>query len=60
MDRPSIYHLECDWQDSDSSKNGSSSGFFGGAASLMEQKPFWKLFDKIAPLSCLIYIEKVK
>jgi hypothetical protein len=34
------------WQGSGSSKNGSGSGSSGGAAFLMELKPFWKMFGK--------------
>jgi hypothetical protein len=36
------------WQGSGSSKNGSGSGSSGGAAFLMEPKPFWKTFGKTA------------
>jgi hypothetical protein len=34
------------WQGSGSSKNCSGSISFGGAAFLMELKPFWKMFGK--------------
>jgi len=36
------------WQGSGSSKNGSGSGFSGGAASLVELKPFCKAFGQTA------------
>jgi hypothetical protein len=36
------------WQGTGSSKNSSGSGSSGGAAFLMERKPFWKTFGKTA------------
>jgi hypothetical protein len=47
-----ILMLELDlgpvWQGFGSSKIGSGSGSSGGAAFLMEPKPFWKTFGKTA------------
>ena len=38
------------WQGSGSSKNGSGSGFSGGAASLVKLEPFSEMFGKITSL----------
>jgi hypothetical protein len=43
-----VNHVEGSvWQGFGSYKNGSGSGSFGGAAFLMELKPFWKAFGKM-------------
>ena len=48
--------LEPVWQGFGFSKNGSSSGFSGGAASLLELEPFCKMIGKIAsPVGLRLY-----